>query len=473
MLRLASGGLVAVHRASGAARGAPGALHAAASAWSERIRSERGRARLLRNAAPVAFAVFTPVQRARLESPSDAVASEALEGSAPAEAKPELADAPAPAAPATDSAAEATAQLASVAAQPQPEVALEAAAAAGAPHAATAQSTADILAAAAQSPAALKAKAEAAAAVATATGAVAAAAAVWPPAVRLTPVGLMEPLMAVIHEACGLPWWATIIGTTLMVRVIMLPAFASQIRSNNRLHNIYPEISKYQELTKKYGYSDPEKDPVSFHKGKQAVADMQQLYQREGVSPIKTLGVGITSAAVFMTFFFSLRSLADNPLSGFATGGPESIAVLRNLAAGDPTRILFPGLSGLSFLGVVLAGGEVQTQQSVTQRRIMVGLALLMGPGMAILAPDMPLGVYIYWITSNLFTLLQTRAFQTEAVRKFFDIPERKQHPGMKSGMESLAELFKSKESDEAVAATTGTATPPAPQRIFRPKPRS
>ncbi len=53
------------------------------------------------------------------------------------------------------------------------------------------------------------------------------------------PVSVVENALQFLHSSTGLPWWATIASTTLLLRTLMVPMFVSQIRSIDEMQKKY------------------------------------------------------------------------------------------------------------------------------------------------------------------------------------------------------------------------------------------
>jgi len=58
-----------------------------------------------------------------------------------------------------------------------------------------------------------------------------------------------------LPEASGLTWGPSIVGLTIVIRIVLIPLFVKQIHASRRMQLIQPEMQKIQ---KKYkGKTDP------------------------------------------------------------------------------------------------------------------------------------------------------------------------------------------------------------------------
>ena len=227
-----------------------------------------------------------------------------------------------------------------------------------------------------------------------------------------------------LFDAIGLPtgvaWALSIVGLTVVVRMLLIPLFVKQIHSSRRMQMIQPEMQKIQ---KKYkGKRDPESQ-------KAQQAEMMDLYRRTGTNPFSScLPILIQSP-----FFFALFQLLNN-LRGQAEGIKEGIGPITNeVAQTIESSTVFgarlsdaflssPDLNVKIFSGVliVLMSATTFTTQYQLMRKNMPAASLdnpfakqqkvllyLMPFFFLISGINFPIGVLIYWLTTNLWTMGQ------------------------------------------------------------------
>lgn len=227
-----------------------------------------------------------------------------------------------------------------------------------------------------------------------------------------------------LFDTIGLPtgwaWAMSIVGLTVVVRVLLIPLFVRQIHSSRRMQLIQPEMQKIQ---KKYkGKRDPESQ-------KAQQAEIMDLYRRTGTNPFSScLPILIQSP-----FFFALFQLLNN-LKAIAEGkqppiGPITQQVAQTIEA---STILGARLSDsfvhsttlnvkiLSAILIILMSATTFTTQYQLMRKNMPASALdnpfakqqkvllyLMPIFFAFSGINFPIGVLLYWLTTNLWTMGQ------------------------------------------------------------------
>jgi YidC/Oxa1 family membrane protein insertase len=227
-------------------------------------------------------------------------------------------------------------------------------------------------------------------------------------------------LFDVIGLPTGWAWAMSIVGLTAVVRVLLIPLFVKQIHSSRRMQLIQPEMQKIQ---KKYkGKRDPESQ-------KAQQQEIMALYKRTGTNPFAScLPILIQSP-----FFFALFQLLNN-LKGQAEGVKEGIGpITQQLAAEIERSNIFGASLSDHFLGsdllntkiltavlIVLMSVTTFTTQHQLMRKNMPASALdnpfakqqkvllyLMPLFFAISGVNFPIGVLLYWLTTNVWSMGQ------------------------------------------------------------------
>src|SRR6476619_6970771 len=218
----------------------------------------------------------------------------------------------------------------------------------------------------------------------------------------------------------GWAWALSIVGLPVVVRLLLMPLFVRQIPSSRRMQLIQPEMQKIQ---KKYkGKRDPESQ-------KAQQAEIMDLYRRTGTNLFSSCLLILIQSP----FFFALFQLLNN-LKGIAEGtqppiGPITQQVAQTIEA---STILGAKLSDsfvhsttlnvkiLSAVLIVLMSATTFTTQYQLMRKNMPASALdnpfakqqkvllyLMPIFFAISGINFPIGVLLYWLTTNLWTMGQ------------------------------------------------------------------
>nr|XP_015309051.1 PREDICTED: mitochondrial inner membrane protein OXA1L isoform X2 [Macaca fascicularis] len=199
-----------------------------------------------------------------------------------------------------------------------------------------------------------------------------------------TPVGLIQNLLEFMHVDLGLPWWGAI---------------------------------------------------AAFYKASSEMA----LYQKKhGIKLFKPLILPLTQAPIFLSFFIALREMANLPVASLQTGG---LWWFQDLTVSDPTYVL-PLVVTATMWAVLELGAETGVQSSDLQwmRNVIRVMPLIALP----VTMHFPTAVFIYWLSSNLFSLGQVSCLRIPAVRTVLKIPQRVVHdPDKLPPREGFLESFK------------------------------
>jgi YidC/Oxa1 family membrane protein insertase len=249
-------------------------------------------------------------------------------------------------------------------------------------------------------------------------------------------------LMVGFHQvftAIGLPatsgftWALSIVGLVVVIRIILIPLFVKQIHASRRMQLIQPEMQKIQ---KKYkGKTDPE--------SRQAMTqETMGLYKRTGTNPFSSCLPILLQSPIFFALFRVLNSL-----TAIANGTKVPIGPLdKHLALQANTSTIFGGVSLASTFKEMLAvvDGVITKVPSdlntkivcvvmivlmsastfTTQRQLMMKnmpasaldnpfakqqkVLLYLMPLMFIFSGvTFPIGVLLYWLTTNLWSMGQ------------------------------------------------------------------
>ncbi|HEX8073993.1 MAG TPA: YidC/Oxa1 family membrane protein insertase [Thermoleophilaceae bacterium] len=206
------------------------------------------------------------------------------------------------------------------------------------------------------------------------------------------------------HDTVGLGWGLSIIGLTVVVRLVILPLTFKQIRSMQGLQKLQPEMKKLQERYKE--------------DKKRQQQEMMKLYQEHQINPLGSC----LPLLLQLPFFFGLYQTLKNggEISNQIKAAPSSdngflfIPDLTKSVTGH-TSVLIALLA--LYLVTQLASSWVSAVnvQDPTQRRLLFLFPIFF----SFIIIRFPAGLIVYWITTNVWTVGQ-QLF----VRKFLPPPE-------------------------------------------------
>ncbi len=198
-----------------------------------------------------------------------------------------------------------------------------------------------------------------------------------------------------------------IILVTFLVRLIMLPLTIGSLRSQRALQSLQP---KMQELKERY---KNEKEKLS--------KEMMQLYAREKVNPMSSCLPLIIQLPIFIALYQALiaglKGQQFEILYSFIAH-PESISAVAfggiDLAG---KNIFLAVLAGLTQFWQAkslthtrqpkISGGKDEAMLSMMNKQM-----LYMMPVMTVvIGAGLPGGLALYWLASNLLTVLQQKLF--------------------------------------------------------------
>ncbi|MBC7592262.1 MAG: membrane protein insertase YidC [Salinibacterium sp.] len=219
---------------------------------------------------------------------------------------------------------------------------------------------------------------------------------------------VLRNVLEFLHDSAGLSWAWSIIALTAVVRLIILPITAKQTRSSLAMQRLSPYVKQLQQKHKD--------DRVALNES------MMEFYRDNKVNPLASCFPLLIQIPVFLSLFFVLKHFSDvakstddfSFLFGFVTDIRQQInnGILATVGKGDWSRFIpiEPNMAGVGwFLLVVYIGSQMlstvtmMTSQNPQQKYMFLLLPLVF----AVFLPAFPVGVLLYWITTNLWSLGQ------------------------------------------------------------------
>ncbi|GAA4409007.1 hypothetical protein GCM10023168_27140 [Fodinibacter luteus] len=223
-----------------------------------------------------------------------------------------------------------------------------------------------------------------------------------------------------MDPAGGWTWALSIVGLVIVMRAAMIPLFYKQIMASRKMQQIQPELQKIQ---KKYkGKNDPE--------SRQAMTqETMELYKKEGTNPFSSC----LPILVQSPFFFGLFRVL-NGLDEIAAGTTDAIGpITQEVAAQAESATIFGASLSATFLGSDSLNVKIVTAVLIvlmsattflTQRQLMTKnmpasaldnpfakqqklLLYILPIVFAVSGVNFPIGVLIYWFTTNVWSMCQ------------------------------------------------------------------
>jgi len=265
----------------------------------------------------------------------------------------------------------------------------------------------------------------------------------------------------------GITWVLSIVGLVLVVRAALIPLFVKQIKSQRAMYVLQPDLQKIQ---KKYkGKSDRDSR-------EKMAKEQMALYKKHGSSPFASCLPLLAQMPVFFSLFTTLQEAQfSKPGVGLLTRElSESFARSKFFGASLSETFLTASSISVQIMAavmiVLMTGSQFITQKQIMAKnmnpdamnsqfaqtqKIMLYLfpVIFLISGIAF-----PLGVLVYWLVSNFWTMGQQ-----------YVVIKRMPTPGSIAHNERQAKLLKKgKIKEEAPAEEVE-----APQPIQRVQPVS
>ncbi|MDI1464145.1 membrane protein insertase YidC [Catellatospora sp. KI3] len=204
-------------------------------------------------------------------------------------------------------------------------------------------------------------------------------------------------------------WILAIIFLVLTVRAVLFPLFVKQIRSQRAMQALQPQLKALQEK----------------HKGDKETLqrEMMELYRREKANPLMGCLPLLLQMPVFIGVFHILKRLgtgtSDKTLYGWTVAQFDSGAAAKLFGVSIGATFRDGGSAAVlcGILGIVMIATTYMTSRQMilktgwsedpTQKTMQKLMLYGIPATLIISAVAFPLGLIIYWTTTNLFSLGQ------------------------------------------------------------------
>ncbi|MER7197959.1 membrane protein insertase YidC [Streptomyces sp. CB01635] len=223
---------------------------------------------------------------------------------------------------------------------------------------------------------------------------------------------------AIFGPDTGWAWGLSIVSLVILIRICLIPLFVKQIKATRAMQTLQPEMKKIQERYK----NDKQRQSE----------EMMKLYKETGTNPLSSCLPILAQSP----FFFALYHV----LNGIATGTTIGVIDDNLLASARKAHIFGAPLAAkftdsadkVASLGATLTDVRVVTaimivlmsaSQFYTQRQLMTKnvdmtvktpfmqqqkMLMYVFPVMfAVFGINFPVGVLVYWLTTNVWTMGQ------------------------------------------------------------------
>jgi YidC/Oxa1 family membrane protein insertase len=211
---------------------------------------------------------------------------------------------------------------------------------------------------------------------------------------------LVHNLLYGIHNHLGISWAWSIVVLTIVVRIALLPLTIKQMQAMQAMQRLQPEIKKLQAKYK--------------HDRQRLNQEMMAIYKENRVNPLGSCLPLLLQFPIFIALFYELRSFSSQISHGHPPPGDLGwlggfIPYDQNHPLGIAVHVNNAGWAGI-VLVVVYIGSQLAatllapSTMDRTQRYIFMAMPFVF----TFVVINFPVGLMIYWITTNLWTVGQT-----------------------------------------------------------------
>ena len=217
-------------------------------------------------------------------------------------------------------------------------------------------------------------------------------------------------LSPIFGSSSGVTWSLSIIGLVIIIRIILIPLFVKQIKSQRALTALQPHM---KEIQKKYK-DDRQKQSE----------EMMKLYKEHKTNPLASCFPILAQAPIFFALFTVLNGIGKNPPVRHGVFTQEDVVnaaqakffgapISQTFLSSDITTVKFVTILLIAFMSLttfttqrqLMTKGMPKMDSSnnmmLQQQKIMLYAFPVI---FAITGVNFPIGVLIYWSTTNLWT---------------------------------------------------------------------
>ncbi|MFI8947760.1 membrane protein insertase YidC [Streptomyces sp. NPDC053750] len=223
---------------------------------------------------------------------------------------------------------------------------------------------------------------------------------------------------AIFGPDTGWAWGLSIVSLVILIRICLIPLFVKQIKATRGMQTLQPEMKKIQERYK----NDKQRQSE----------EMMKLYKETGTNPLSSCLPILAQSPFFFALYHVLNSIASNDTIGVINDRLLASAQKAHIFGAPLASKFTDGAAEVEALGSSLTDVRVVTaimivlmsaSQFFTQRQLMTKnvdttvktpfmqqqkMLMYVFPVMfAVFGINFPVGVLVYWLTTNVWTMGQ------------------------------------------------------------------
>ncbi|MGI8605725.1 MAG: membrane protein insertase YidC [Gaiellaceae bacterium] len=216
------------------------------------------------------------------------------------------------------------------------------------------------------------------------------------------PLAILEPierpltsLLEWLHASVGLSWAFAIIVLTIMVRIVLVPLTVKQIRSMTKLQTLAPELKALQAKYK--------------NDKKRQQEEVMQFYRDNQVNPLTSCLPILLQIPIFISLFYVLKDFEKEVfLPKYPNSDLGFLNIVPSISDNISEHLTGPNYSGLLLL-LLYVGSQIASTQFMSaamdkrQKYLFMALPIVF----IFFIVNFPMGLMLYWTTTNLWTVGQ------------------------------------------------------------------
>ena len=266
--------------------------------------------------------------------------------------------------------------------------------------------------------------------------------------------GLLSPIedplsdvLVWIHTSIGLSWGWAIIALTIVIRLILLPLTLKQIRSMQRLQRYTPELKALQKKHKE------DKQKLN--------EEVMKFYREKKVNPAASCLPIVVQIPIFIALFFVLRDFNSEVIQPrFPDSDLSFIYIVPNITQDIGTHWAGILLLTIYVISQIASTFFMAATMDKRQRMLFMALPFIFIPFII----RFPVGLMLYWVTTNLWTTGQGLITRRVAPKPA-EVPEKRssrtlsaEEEARNAQREAGSQSRKKKKTKTRVAGTAAAA---------------
>ncbi|XP_071876454.1 OXA1L mitochondrial inner membrane protein [Bombus fervidus] len=221
------------------------------------------------------------------------------------------------------------------------------------------------------------------------------------------PMGIIQTFYELLHINCNLPWWATIVLTSTLIKFATFPCTILAQKNATNMSTILPQMVRLQEnMTEARTCGNYQEASVY-------AFELQELLKKNNVKMFPVSNY--LKIAAHLPIFFALRQMTAKPVESLKEGG---LWWFMDLTSTDPYYLLPLGTT-ITLYAVI--SHTLKNSESLTP--IIRNMFKILPVISFIFAIKFPGAILCHWTVSNILTVAENQVMRLEKVKAYFNIP--------------------------------------------------